>query len=63
MIFTNPSTVLADFTDSGFTNPYKKSAKEENSSLFTFCRTRNEDRKPDKNSNLRRVEFMPRNLN
>jgi hypothetical protein len=43
-----------------------KSANQENSSLFMntveFCRRENEDRKPNKNSSLRKLEFMPRNL-
>jgi hypothetical protein len=44
----------------------KKSAKQENSSLFVnriLQKGKNDVRKPDKNSSLRRLEFMPRNLN
>jgi hypothetical protein len=49
---------------SGFKNFYKKSTKQENSSPFLkiIFERKNEGRKPDKNSSLRRLEFMPRNL-
>jgi hypothetical protein len=30
---------------------------------MAFCRWKNEGRKPDENSSLRRLEFMPKNLN
>jgi hypothetical protein len=43
----------------------KKSAKQENSSLFmndNFVERKNKGRKPDNNMSLRRLEFMPRNL-
>jgi hypothetical protein len=43
-----------------FNNFYKKIHKQENLSLFV--ERKNEVRKPDKNSSLRRLEFMPRNL-
>jgi hypothetical protein len=47
---------------SGFKNPYKKSVKKENWSLFmnSILEQRNKGRKPHKNSNLGRLEFMPR---
>jgi hypothetical protein len=38
---------------SGFRNPYKKIAKQETQ--------KNEGRKPDKNSSLKRLNFMPGN--
>ncbi len=50
---------------SGFKYLYKKSVKQENSSLFMnilLYNSKNESRKPDKNLSLRRLEFMPRNL-
>jgi hypothetical protein len=61
---------VADFEEtilfSGFKNPYEKSAKQENSSLFMnstlVVEWKNEGRKPDKDSSLRRLEFMHRNL-
>jgi hypothetical protein len=46
----------------GFKN---QSAEQENSSLIHeehFVEHKNEGRKPDKNSRLRRLEFMPKNL-
>jgi hypothetical protein len=50
---------------SGFKNPYKKipeTRKLENIHEKHFVERKNEVRKPDKNSSLRRLEFMPRNL-
>ncbi len=46
---------------SGFKNPYKKSAKQENSSLSknSILEWKNESKKPDKNLSLKRHEFMP----
>jgi hypothetical protein len=43
-------------------NLTKKSPKQENSTYLrkAFCRTKNEGRKPEKNSGLRRLEFLPR---
>jgi hypothetical protein len=46
-------------------NMGEKILKNENSSLFVykhFVESKNECRKPDKNSSLRRLEFVPRNL-
>jgi hypothetical protein len=36
--------------------------KEKNKKKFNFVEQENESRKPDKNSGLRRLEFMPGNL-
>jgi hypothetical protein len=49
---------------SGFKNPYKKSAKHEEEFIheYRFVERENEGRKPNKNSSLRILEFMPRNL-
>ncbi len=62
ILFTVPST--ADFKDnhtpilcSGFKNPYKKIRE----TWTSLCRRKNEGRKADENSSLRRLEFMPRN--
>jgi hypothetical protein len=47
---------------SGFKNPYKKSAQQENSSLFmiAFVEWKNRCRKPDKYSSLKRPGFRMR---
>ncbi len=45
----------------GFKNTYKKSVKQENLSLFMNTILSNRKRKVE-NSSLRRLEFMPRNL-
>ncbi len=50
---------------SGFKNPYKKSSKQENSSLFQNIILQNDKMRIEKSgkiSSLRRLEFMPRNL-
>ncbi len=50
---------------SGFNNPYKKfhnTRKLESIHEQHFLEQKNEGRKSDKNSSLRRLEFMPRNL-
>jgi hypothetical protein len=50
---------------SGFKNPCKKAAKQENLSLFMksiSVERKIEGRKPDKNFSLRRLQFMPRSL-
>ncbi len=49
-----------------FKNPYKKiceTKKLESLHEQHFVERKNESRKPDKNSSLRRLKFMPRNLN
>jgi hypothetical protein len=51
---------------SGFNNPYKKSARQDKLKSIHeqhFVERKTEGRKPDKNSSLRSLEFMPRNLN
>ncbi len=50
---------------SGFENPYKKireTIKLESIHKWHFVERKTEGRKPDKNSSLRRLEFMPRIL-
>jgi hypothetical protein len=42
----------------GFITPYKKKAIRE----YHFEEQKNKGRKPDKNSSLGRIKFMPRNL-
>ncbi len=50
----------------GLKNLLKKFAKQENSSIFMnsilYVERKNEGRKPGKTLSLRRLEFMPRNL-
>jgi hypothetical protein len=46
---------------SDFTSLYKKKIRETRK-LEHFVERTNEGRKPDRNSNLSRLEFMPRNL-
>ncbi len=56
-------TILLLF--SAFNNPYKKSPKTRKPKSFHethFGERKNEGRKPDENSSLRRLEFMPSNL-
>ncbi len=68
ILFTVPSTgrfLKKTILYSGFKNPNKKIRETRNSSLFMnriFVEQKNEGRKPDKNSILRKLEFMPRNL-
>jgi hypothetical protein len=48
-----------------FSGPYKKirkTRKLESIHKYHFVERKNEGRKPDKNSSLRRLEFLPRNL-
>jgi hypothetical protein len=51
---------------SGFKDPYKKAAKQENLTYTIhekrFVERKCEYRKPDKNSSLRWLEIMPRKL-
>jgi hypothetical protein len=50
---------------SGFKNPCKKifeTRKLDSTYEWHFVERKNEGRKPEKNSSLRRLEFMPRNL-
>ncbi len=62
------SLLLAGFKEnllfSGFKNSYKKSAKQENSSLFMkhFVEQKREGKTQTKNSSLRSLEWMPKNL-
>jgi hypothetical protein len=64
------SLLLADFKENHtllwFLKSFKKSAKQENSTLFMnsiICiEWKNVGRKPDKNSSLRRLEFRHRNI-
>jgi hypothetical protein len=44
-------------------NPRNKKTQVYSIHEYHFVKQKNEDRKPDKNSSLRRLEFMPRNLN
>jgi hypothetical protein len=68
MIYTVPSTggfLKKTILFSGFRNPYEKSAeisKFESIHKKAFCRLKNAGTKPDKNSSLSRLEFMPKNL-
>ncbi len=67
MQFTVPSTggcYRKQYSTLGLKIHTKKSAKQENSSLFlnSICRTEKRGQKPDKNLSLSRHEFKPRNL-
>jgi hypothetical protein len=70
MLFTVFSTVLwrilkKTILHSGFNNPYKKireTRKLETIHDYYFVEWKNEDRKTRQNLSLRKLKFMPRNL-
>jgi hypothetical protein len=65
MLFRVPSTLKETILFSDFKNPFKKILEtRELESIHEkhFAERKNEGRKPDKDSRLRRPKLMPRNV-